>query len=472
MNIILIRPMTPDTSRSGLVSIQYPINIGYLSSYVKKHGIECGVKDYEVEPFSESAFIGFIGQKNPVLIGFSCMTPHITHAAAMAKLAKKYFPNISTVIGGVHATAIPEKTLAEFAQFDIVVMGEGEQTLVELAQKLNTSGFIGNVEGTALRQAGAITVNPPRCMIENLDDIPFPDRDILELRHYKKSHVTRGISRKVVPIAEMLSSRGCPHECIFCASKIVHSRKVRFRSAENIIAEIKILSENYGISHFSFLDDIFTMKMPLMEPVCKYLKSIGATFDCLTRVNDIDEPKMGLLVSCGCKKISFGVESGSTRILKSIKKGITLDDIRTAFRLARKFKLRLIEASFMIGCHPDETIEDIEETRKLIYELRPDILALFITIPYPGTELYTLMKNDGLLQDENWKEFKLFFGKPSWKLKNIPAEKIQTILKETIRRYYFNPRYIISTLLKIRSFGELSYWISTGISLFKIKSSR
>ena len=271
MSLILIRPKTPDTSRSGIVSIQYPINIGYLVSYLRGNSINCLVKDYEVENFSESEFIAFIKKTKPALVGFSCMTPHILHAAQMAGILKANFPEIKTVAGGVHPSAIPEQTLKEFPQFDIVVVGEGEQTMVELYKRVASSRSIDDVNGLVFKSNSQIKVNPRRAVIEDLDDLPFPEREIINIDYYKRSHVSRGFSRKVMRIAEIMVSRGCPYSCIFCASKIVHLNGVRLRDPGKIIAEIQELVEKYKIEHLSFLDDNFAIRKDILWPVCHYM---------------------------------------------------------------------------------------------------------------------------------------------------------------------------------------------------------
>jgi len=469
MSVMLVRPMTPETSRSGLVSIQYPINIGYLVSYLRKHNVMCIVRDFEVEPFIESNFLESIRKNDISIIGFSCMTPHIMHASKMAKLVKDHFPKILTVIGGVHATAIPEQTLNEFPQFDGVILGEGEESLLELYQRWIESQKIENVLGIAFKQASIVIVNPTRPMIKDLDQIPFPDRNLIDAKYYKKSHVSRGFSRKVMNIAEIICSRGCPYNCIFCASKVIHSRKVRFRSAENIIAEMETLIKDHEIKHFSFLDDTITIRNEILKPVCEYMKLRKVTFDCFTRVNDIDEEKITMMVASGCMKISFGIESGSPRILKLLKKGITLEQVEKAFNISKKAKLANIEATFMIGSHPDETIEDIELTKKIIYKMKPDILGIFIAIPYPGTELNRILKERGLLLKENWEEFRLFFGNPSWELGGISMKKLQQILKEITYSYNFSPPYLLSSIRKIRSYKEFKYLVGLGLSLMKVK---
>lgn len=469
MSVMLVRPATSDRNHSDIVSIQYPINIGYLVSYLRKHNIKCTVRDFEVEPYSDEKFLESIKSETPSLIGFSCMTPHIMHAAQMAKLVKKHFPRILTVVGGVHAAAIPKQTIEEFPQFDVVVLGEGEETLLELYQRLSDAITLETVLGIAYKEGSAIRVNPARPLIEDLNQIPFPERNLVGIEYYKKSHVSRGFSRNVINIAEITCSRGCPYNCIFCASKVIHSRIVRFRSAENIISEMEMLIRRYDIKHFSFLDDTFTIKNEILRPVCKYMGSQQVTFDCFTRVNDIDEEKMAMMVAGGCKKISFGIETGSPRILKLLKKGITLEQVEEAFCISRKAGLPTIEATFLIGSHPDETIEDIKMTRKLIYRLRPDILGIFIAIPYPGTELNSILKERRLLLKENWDEFRLFLGTPTWESGNVPMKKLQQLLRSIAYGYYLNPSYLLYSMAKIKSYKEFKYLANIGLSLIKTK---
>ncbi len=473
MSVMLIRPMTPSTSHSGIVSIQYPINLGYLASYLKQNNIHCTVCDFEVEPFCEGEFLESISKESPSIVGFSCMTPHIINGGKLAKLVKEHFPDILTVVGGVHASAIPEKTLEEFAAFDVIVRGEGEATLLDLYHSWTKEHKLESVEGIYYRKNGnsVIKANPPRLMIKDLDDIPFPDRELADINLYKKSHVSRGFSRQTKNIAEIMGSRGCPYQCIFCASQVVHTRNARFRTPENIIEEMEHLVNKYGAEHFSFLDDTFTIKRSILYNVCEYMKSKNVTFDCFTRVNDIDEEKLKAMVDAGCKKVSFGIESGSPKMLKLLKKGQTIEQIERAFCLVKDAGMKTVEATFMIGNHPDETREDIEMTRKLIYKVRPDIMGIFITIPYPGTELNRILKERGLLRDENWDEFKLFFGRHSWELGEIPMDELEIILKKITNGYYLSLRYIVSTLMKIRNLYELKYWVSLGMSFVKARYS-
>lgn len=469
MSVMLIRPITPETSRSGIVSVQYPLNIGYLVSYLKKHDIKCFVKDFEVEPFSENEFLETLRKSRPLLIGFSCMTPHIMNAAALARLVKANFPGIATVVGGVHASAIPKQTLEEFPEFDVVVIGEGEETLLALYLACTESKSFEGITGIAFRENAKVRINPPRPLIENIDIIPFPDRELIDIECYKKSHVSRGFSRKTTNIAEIICSRGCPYSCIFCASKVAHSNRVRFRSAQNIIEEIKDLTEKHRTQHLSFLDDTFTIRMDLLKPVCEYLRAQNVTFDCFTRVNDIDEEKISIMVAAGCKKISFGIESGSPKVLSLLKKGITIERVEEAFEIVKKAGLPTIEATFLIGGHPDEDIEDIELTRKFIYRLKPDILGIFIAIPYPGTELNRILKERGLLLKENWNDFTLFFGNPSWELGKVPMKQLQKLLKEIMYGYYLNPSYILALIKKIKNFKEFRYYFDLGLAFIRTR---
>jgi anaerobic magnesium-protoporphyrin IX monomethyl ester cyclase len=467
MSVYLIRPMTPQTSRSGLVSVQYPVNLGYLAAYLKAQDISCIVRDFEVETYDPGEFLSSLKQTRPRIVGFSCMTPHIKNGAMLARLVKSHFPEMCTVLGGVHGSAIPEQTLQEFPEFDIVVLGEGEQTLVDLYNNALQNRFA-HVPGIAyIDHQQGICLNERRPFIENLDEIPFPDRQLVNIDNYRKSHVSRGHSRQTKRIAEIMCSRGCPYDCIFCASKVVHSRRVRFRSPQNIIAEMEHLLTRYHIEHFSFLDDTFTLRKDILSPVCQYMGQKKVSFDAYTRVNEIDEEKLQLMIAGGCKKISFGIESGSPRILKKIKKSITVEQIEKAFMMARKTGLHTTEATFMIGCHPDETLEDMVMTKDLIYRLKPDIMVVNISIPYPGTELNRILKQRGILKVENWDEFVLFFSNPSWELGNVPMHQIRRMLKQMTYGYFLRPSYLLRTLAKNPKVNELKYWFTLGLSFIR-----
>lgn len=466
-SVLLIRPQTPATSHSGIVSLQYPINIGYLVAFLRSKGVACRVKDFEVEPYSEEEFLKSLDESKPSIVGFSCMTPHVPDASRIAAAVKAAHPHITTVIGGVHATAIPEQTLNEFPQFDVIVRGEGEETLFELTQWLAGHKELADVDGIAYRDEGAVKITGTRKLIEDLDGLAFPERDLISEESYRKSHVSRGFSRRTMKIAEITTSRGCPFDCIFCASKVAHTRKVRFRSADNIIAEMETLIAK-GVQHFSFLDDTFTLRDDVLLPICDFMRRKRVTFDCCTRVNSVDRQRLELMKASGCRKISFGVESGSPRVLKLLKKQITAEEAVAAFDLCRKVGMRMTEATFMIGTHPSETLEDIEMTRKLIDRLRPDLLACAVTIPYPGTEINRLLKEEGMLKEESWEYFSVFFSDPPWEVCQVPMDRLKELLKEITSQYYFSPRYILSSLSKIRSLGELKYWMGVALSFVKV----
>ena len=334
MSILLIRPKNHSVPE-GVVSTQYPINLGYLASWLKKNKVKVTLLDLEVEKLDDLQLLGFIENARPVLVGLSCMTATIIAGHDVAVLIKKNFPAPKIVVGGVHSTAIPERTLEEFPCFDIVVKGEGEITLLELYDAVVSGRDISKVKGLLYRNPEAgYTDTGLRPLIEDLDILPFPDRELLHMDLYKRTHTSRAFSRLSKNISEIMTARGCPYSCIFCASKVTFGTKVRYRSVKNIIGEMEECIMKYKTNHFSILDDTFTFRKDMLYPVCDYLNSKKITWDCFTRVDRLDEEMAGKMVESGCEKISFGLESGSEKILKLIKKGITIGDIKKAFSIS------------------------------------------------------------------------------------------------------------------------------------------
>ena len=424
--------------------------------------------DLEVEAIDNERLLTIIKENAPVLIGVSCMTSSVLAGHEVAKAIKEAYKSIPIVVGGPHSTAIPERTLTEFPSFDIVVKGESEETLLELYRALQTGAPLSSVKGLVYRDATKGLVDTGvRPLIESIDRIPFPARDMVNMDLYKATHVSRGFSRLEKNIVEIITARGCPYSCIFCASKVTFGRKVRYRSVANIISEMEECIQKYKTSHFSFLDDTFTFRNDILYPVCDFLRSKKVTWDCCTRADRVSEEMFIKMVQCGCEKISFGVESGSEKILKLIGKGLTISQVEDAFKFCRKAGLRYTEATFMIGNHPSETMKDINATLALIEKLSPDLFALSLTAPFPGTELNRVMKESGYLGQEDWREFVLIGGVPSWRYENLDVNVLKEVQEKFLKEYYLRIPYLIRQLAKIRNFRELWYRMTMAFSVFK-----
>jgi len=465
-NILLILPPMSRTVDKDYVSTQMPVNLAYIASSLEKAGANVKIIDFTVESFSEQKLISLLQQFNPAIVGFTSMTSSIYMVTDLAKIVKTYNKDILTLLGGVHISAMPQQTLEENPYIDVGVIGEGEETAIEIYNLKKTGKSIEGIKGTAYREEKKIIVTPRRELIKDLNSIPFPARHLLDLEKYQKSHVSRGFSRKHLRIMEIITSRGCPNSCIFCAGHINYGCSLRFRSYKNITDEVDYLIDKYNINHISIEDDTFTINKTLLKNLCDYFRRKKLTWNCNARVNTIDLEILKLMKQSGCKKISFGVESGSPRILKLIKKNISLDQVRNAFKSAKKEGIRYIEGTFMLGSHPDEKLEDIEMTKKLIFELMPDFISLSLICPFPGTEVYNIMKKNNLLdKDLDWSKFTFINNKPPFmKLNHLTAEQLIKIQKNTLKKYYSSPKYILGQVTKIRTLGELLYFINLGFS--------
>ncbi len=521
MKIVLIAlPLTLGKRYTEFGGIQYPINLGYIASYLIKHGnYEIEMWDYNIDHFTEKDFADRIRKSKPDIVGIHCKTPTILIGSKFAKIIKKANPRIFVVVGGPHSTAIPERTLEEFPEFDICVLGEGEETFLELCNKIKSSkifhqfrtggrktddGFTSEkflelqenrpepkrrasyhsltsdgrfsfenkkpIEGTlgiAYRTKRGVKVEARRPLIKNLDELPFPNRDLIDLKKYNIAHVERGIPRSVWTAAEIMVSRGCPFQCIYCAGNLSYGRIVRFRSAKNVIDEVKECIKKYNINYVNINDDTITLKKDLLYEICDNFKKLGIKWGCLTRVDVVTKEMLQRMVDSGCIRTNFGVESGSQKILDLTKKNIKIEQIKTAFKYAYEAGLKIKDAGFLIGQHPDETLDDVKKTLHLMKEIRPTFASVTITVPFPGTELNRMMKERGCLGKENWENFVMFGKKPEWRTKYFSSEDLVRLQKWVMRKYYLRLGYIIPKLLEIRSLNELKYYVNVGFDFIK-----
>lgn len=458
MKIALIHPPEPITSIASEI-VQHPINLASLAAWLLREGHDVQIWDYGVDPYTDNALYERIKKYSPGLIGFSCMTPLVKTGGRMAAMVKEKYPDIYTVVGGPHVSAIPLKTLEEFPGFDIGVVGEGEITLLELVESLEKNSHIIGVEGTAHRfgKGGELVLEPLRSLIGDLDRMPNPARHLFDFKTYETYSSTPGVTGKNIRVTQLFTSRGCPVKCIFCASSVTHRNKVRFRSAEHVIAEVKECVDKYGVQHFTIDDDTFTFGKKRLYEICDGLREFGVSWDCDSRVDSINPEILDYMAKSGCKKIAFGVESGSPRILELVKKRITLEKIEQAFSWAHKADM-ITSAFLMICSHPDETLEELDLSYKLMLRIKPDYVLVYVAVPYPGTELFEIMQERGYIFTEDWDQFDIVRTEPKWRTKNFTSEELVSQQKRMYRRIYFNPWFIWRKLISINSIDDLRYF--------------
>jgi len=476
VHVILIRPTDP-LQHVQILSHTRPVNIAYLAAYLREHGIGVTILDYEVTPYSDAHFAAVLDEKKPALVGVSCMTPTINGGAGLCAFAKsiardKGLQPLVTVVGGPHANGIPVQTLEEFPAFDYLVYGEGEVTLLELCRRIQDGGDDAAIDGLVFRRDGEVVQNPPRALIEDLDSIPFPARDLIEYGP-ETGHAVRGVSNST-PAIELFTSRGCPIGCSFCAIQTTIGNRARFRDVASVERELRQVQQVHPFTHLIIADDTFTLKQDRAMALCEAFQRNGIrSWSCDTRANAVSKELLDAMKKSHCLKVAFGVESGSQRIIDRTGKKITIEQVEQAVRWAKESGIKQIEGNFIIGADPCETPEEVDMTRKLICSLPWTFVSVSIIVPYPGTRVYQTMKEKGMLhEDYVWQDFVMLGKPPKWHTEHFSADDLVRLQRELTRKFYLRPRFIARQLASIRSWPELRYWLWAGTSYLAWYASR
>lgn len=361
------------------------LGLGYLISYINKYypGVEFDVS-FHKEDISEK-----IRDFKPDIVGFTALTYSYKRIFETAKKVKENFSSISLIMGGTHISLFPED-LPDF--IDIGVLGEGEETFLELVKSFNESKILKrrDIKGIVFRENGGIVKTNSREVIEPLDKIPPPD--------FKKIGVSKNGS------AHLMTSRGCPFSCRFCAST-KYFKKPRFHSAEYVVNQIEKFVQDYPRREIRIYDDLFSMDKKRVKDIADLIVKKKLTsrlnIDALCHVKYIDGEVLDDFKKIGINTVSLGMESGSPRILEYLKRGsVTLNKIREVVKLCKEHGIAP-GASFMIGS-PYETEEDVQKTIDFIKELRLDQFGLCVTTPFPGTELWEYGRQKGIITSDKW----------------------------------------------------------------------
>lgn len=441
MNVALINPPQQPGLKtfSEIGMIVPPLGLAYLAAVLEESDYPVTIIDAPAQGLTFPQLRKEFEKLDPDVVGISVTTPNFKEASKVSRITKAVCPEATVVVGGPHVSFTPEETLRENPSIDVVCIGEGECTLLELVQFLEVNKDLSEVKGIAYRRNGVIKRNPPQPFIENLDELPFPARHLLPTNKY------RALGKNFVP-GTVLTSRGCPFRCIFCSSSLLFGKKFRGRSPENVVNELEELHIAYKAHDIELLDDLFTFNQKRAEAICQEIlnRKLDVRWVCSSRVDTITKKLMMKLRKAGCALIYLGVESGSQRVLGLIKKGIRIEQSIRALKWAEEAGIETL-ASFVLGV-PGETKEEMEQTIKFAKKLNPDYAQFTIATPYPGTELYETAKEQGLLSENNWSQYTVL--RPTVATENFTLKDLEKVLSKAYKQFYLRPLYLLRHLSK------------------------
>lgn len=422
-----------------------PMGILYIGTVLKKAGYE--VKVIDSFPAYHQTTLREVRDFHPDLIGLSVLTTGYKITSYYTTILKEQNPGALFCWGGVHPTSLPEEVLTKL-NLDFVVVGEGEDTMLEVCNNLRASKGLKNVPGVIFRNNGNIQHNGPRGFIENLDCLPIPDRRLLEFPRFSWYLSPPGIIRGnfLKGVTTFYTSRGCPFNCIFCCSHNTAGRKFRQRSVANVMEEINYLVYDFGIKGLYFNDDTFALNKEWTYNFCQALRraKFKLVWGCQTRADIASKGIFRIMKEAGCIQVDIGAESGSEKVLKNLQKGITPGDIENAFKLAREVGLKTF-ATFILGC-PGEIMDDIKKTEQLSKRIRSAV-SFLILVPYPGSALFDVAKENKWFRDPN-----LYFSE-DWANKQSEKPVMEINFKA-------------DELLKIRARLQNKFFIKNNLDIF------
>jgi radical SAM superfamily enzyme YgiQ (UPF0313 family) len=392
IRVLLINPFYPISETPCP-----PLGLAYLGAALEQAGVQVKILDYVVYPYRRDALESVLKEFKPHVAGATAVSMTFDHARQVLKDLKVIDPEILTVMGGPHVSFYARETLEEFPELDAVVLGEGEQTFVNLMHAVKSARDLRGVNGIAFRRGSEITTSPKQKFISNLDVLPLPSRHLLPLGRYRALGMPMSVT----------TSRGCPYQCIFCVGRKMGGARVRYHSADRVAAELQSLA-SLKFHQINIVDDLFTANPNHCLAVCEEIlrRNLEINWTAFARVDTVSEALLSKMKAAGCTAVSFGIESANPAILNTIKKGISVQQAQDAVRKCLRVGISPY-ASFILGL-PGETPETIKETAAFATELQQEGLAygFHILAPFPGTEVREQSKRLGIrILSDDWSRY-------------------------------------------------------------------
>ena len=450
--IMLVVPSQCSVYGMDMVAAYPAIGVMSIAGILESAGHHVAIVDLDVDGIDNETLITDFDNGGFDILGVTSVTPTYPDAVKLAKLAKKHLPHIVTILGGIHAT-IDSSTCVKEKCFDFIAVGEAECTAVELVdaimdEKVKDYSYI---LGIVYKSDGKIISTKPRELTPDLDDYPPPAYHLV--RNLNKYQPADSDSDKVMPL---MVSRGCPGLCTYCQTKNIFGRRTRFRSPDKVLEDIRLLVNDYDIKEIHFLDDVITANKRFVrefftklknEPYKLYLQVANGL-----RADMVNQETLELLRDAGLSNVGFGIETGSERVAKIIKKGISKDRVRQAVLLAKNTGLDTW-GFFIIGL-PGDDEKSVEETIEFAIELNLKFAKFLILKPFPGTEVFYQLDERGLIDSRDYSQYGVYTS-PVHHLEELSSERILQLQRHAFRRFYLRPSKIIEHILAINSLDKL-----------------
>ncbi|MEK7775796.1 MAG: radical SAM protein [Planctomycetota bacterium] len=459
MKILLVK------APSTMHVVQIPIGLGYLSSYLrsKLKDVEIEILDCLLKRYNHHQFSAYVREKRPDIVGVTAFSMEIESALRCCEIVKDYNKNIITVVGGPHATNEQGEVLSNRC-VDFIFRSEAEVAFYEFIKEIENGRNFHKVPNLGYKENGKPLFNPIKA-IENLDDLPMPDYELMHFERYPKTYIM-----KYYPSGCVITSRGCPFPCTYCSARQMSGDKFRSISSRNIIEEIRYLKERYHIKEFQIWDDNFTLNKKRVHDFCELLEKekINLKWWCPNglRLETLDAELIRRMKQTGLYSIAIGIESGSEKIQRDMKKNLNLEKIREVITLGNQYGIRM-QGFFIIG-YPTETREDILKTIQLAKELPLKRASFLLFQPLAGSEIYKQLKEQGKLQGIDLS--KTEYSKPSLVPEGLSGMKeLIHLHRKAILEFYLRPRILFRFMLENLSIDQLKeLWVMIRKYLLKI----
>lgn len=461
MKILLVLPY------SKSYQISPDLGLGYLASVLERKGHNVSILNCVNKKITNKKLLEYVKLNKPDVIGFKVFTKDVDTVKEASRIIKEYRSDIYIIGGGPHPSCLPKNTLIEMKDLDFCFYSDAEIGLSQLINILNEANMteqkLRDVPNLVWRDKyGAIEINKAK-LTEDLDSTPFPLWKLMDPWDYPPAPL--GFMLKSFPPAPIIATRGCPFECTFCCGWRMGGRKIRRRSPDNVVSEIIYLHNNFSINEIHFVDDNLTFNRDYAVSLCGAIKKLDFKLHWAipdgVRLDTLDEDLLYLMKNSGCYSFGLGIESGSQRILNDTKKRQSLELIREKVKLIHKVGIHSM-GFFMIG-YPTETIEDIKATISFSHSLPLDYASFHTFQPYPGTEIYEILKRENRLGNIPWSSYSV--DRVPWDKGNHSHRELKNLQRYATLSFYLRPRALFRFLSRIRTWGQIKFLIKRVISV-------